>query len=89
MKRKITPEGIIKRQVREYLLLKGWRIYPIVQNAFSHHGMPIETAIRLGEFFTGYCIDVGNEECLIHNLAQLMWAYEIKELNEAQTEKIK
>ncbi len=35
--------------------------------------------IMLLEHTIDWAIDVDNEECIVDNLAQLMWAYEIQE----------
>jgi len=41
----MTPEGKIKKQIREYLITKKWFIYPNTANQFSMKGVPDYTAI--------------------------------------------
>jgi hypothetical protein len=37
--KKITPETLIKRDVKRYLALKGWFYFPILQGLGAHKGI--------------------------------------------------
>ena len=37
--KKITPETLIKRDVKRYLALKGWFCFPILQGLGAHKGI--------------------------------------------------
>jgi len=38
--RKLTPETLIKREIRRYLGLKGWFTFPILQGLGAMKGIP-------------------------------------------------
>jgi len=46
--KKITPEGQIKRDVKQYLTLKGWRIIPILQGLGAYKGISDLIALKEG-----------------------------------------
>lgn len=47
--RKATPETIVKSGVRQYMRLRGWFIFNIVQNAFSTPGLTDMVAVKDGQ----------------------------------------
>lgn len=46
--KKLTPETIIKRAVKQYLLIKGWYIFPILQGLGAKRGISDFYAIKGG-----------------------------------------
>lgn len=49
MPRKITPEGIVKKQVKDYLRFMGWFVFHIQQNMGSYPGIADLIACKGGE----------------------------------------
>jgi Holliday junction resolvase len=47
--KKATTETLVKNGVRQYLRIKGWFVFNIVQNAFSHPGIADIVAVRSGK----------------------------------------
>ena len=48
MRKKQTPETMIKQQVKDILDLKGWFHFPIMQGMGSYSGLPDRIAIKDG-----------------------------------------
>lgn len=47
--KKVTAEVLVKNSVRQYLRLRGFFVFNIVQNAFSHPGLSDIVAIKDGQ----------------------------------------
>jgi len=47
-KKKPTPETVIKRQVKQYLKLKGWFVFHILQGLGAYKGIPDFIACKDG-----------------------------------------
>ena len=47
-KRKITPETAIKKQIKDYLSIKGWFHFPITQGLGAYKGICDRIAIKDG-----------------------------------------
>jgi hypothetical protein len=45
---KQTPENIIKKQIKDYLNVRGWFNFPVLQGLGSHPGIPDRIAIKDG-----------------------------------------
>lgn len=45
---KLTPENIVKRQIKDYLWIKGWFNFPLLQSLGSYPGAPDRIAIKDG-----------------------------------------
>ena len=37
--KRLTPEGIVKQGVKQYLKYRGWFVFPIMQGALSYPGI--------------------------------------------------
>lgn len=44
----LTPEGVIKNGVKQYLRIKGWFVFPVVQGALSYPGISDFIALKAG-----------------------------------------
>lgn len=44
--KRVTPEGSVKRAIREYLAIKGWKVIVNHQSLGSQRGIPDLTAIK-------------------------------------------
>lgn len=47
--KKITPEGAVKRSVKQYLRMRGWRIITIMQGPLSERGVSDLICIKNGK----------------------------------------
>jgi Holliday junction resolvase len=45
---KLTPENIVKRQIKDYLWIKGWFNFPLLQSLGCYPGAPDRIAIKDG-----------------------------------------
>jgi len=45
---KDTPENRVKQEVRDYLKISGWFVFPILQGLGSYRGIPDLIAIKNG-----------------------------------------
>jgi len=45
---KLTPENIVKRQIKDYLWLRGWFNFPLLQSLGCYPGAPDRIAIKDG-----------------------------------------
>ena len=56
--RRLTPETLLKREVRRYLGLKGWFTFPILQGLGAMKGIPDIIACRAGQVLFLECKSV-------------------------------
>jgi Holliday junction resolvase len=45
---KLTPENIVKRQIKDYLWIRGWFNFPLMQGLGCYPGAPDRIAIKDG-----------------------------------------
>ena len=45
---KKTPENLVKDEIKDYLNLKGWFHFPVMQGMGSYHGIPDRIAVKDG-----------------------------------------
>lgn len=46
MPKSLTKEGMVKRDIKYYLKLKGWFVFPVVQGFGSYPGVPDLIAVK-------------------------------------------
>ena len=48
MARKLTPETMIKNEVKDFLVFSGWFVFPVLQSLGSYRGIPDLIAVKDG-----------------------------------------
>lgn len=46
--KRVTPETALKKQIRQYLALKGWYVFPILQGMCAYKGIADLIAMKDG-----------------------------------------
>jgi len=53
--RKQTPENLVKKQVRDYLRIRGWFVFPVMQGLGSYPGISDLIACKNGRVLFVEC----------------------------------
>lgn len=53
--KQLTPESVVKNGVKQYLRLRGWFVFPVMQGALSYPGISDFIALKDGKIIFVEC----------------------------------